>query len=96
VIGFALSVRIIILRTRKSAIVQIVNNQSLEAVAEEEIRVDINRVIGFALSVRIIILRTRKSAIVQIVNSQSLEAVAEEEIRVDVILVSLEVMKTPI
>ena len=95
-IGFVLSVKIIILRTRKSAIVQIVNSQSPEAVAEEEMGVDINRVIGFVLSVKIIILRTRKSAIVQIVNSQSPEAVAEEEIPVGVNLASLEVMKTPI
>ena len=42
VIGFVLSVKIIILRTRKSAIVQIVNSQSPEAVAEEEIPVGVN------------------------------------------------------
>jgi len=39
-IGFALSAIITILRTRKSAIVQIVNSQNQEVVAEEEILVD--------------------------------------------------------
>tara|TARA_A100001037_G_scaffold79412_1_gene71399 strand:- start:19389 stop:19583 length:195 start_codon:yes stop_codon:yes gene_type:complete len=42
-IGFALSAIITILRTRKSAIVQIVNSQNQEAVAEEEILVDANQ-----------------------------------------------------
>tara|TARA_B100000686_G_scaffold64626_1_gene69434 strand:+ start:2497 stop:2691 length:195 start_codon:yes stop_codon:yes gene_type:complete len=42
-IGFALSAIITILRTRKSAIVQIVNSQNQEAVEEEEILVDANQ-----------------------------------------------------
>ena len=94
-IGSVLSAKIIILRTRKSAIVQIVSSRSPEVEVEEEIHVDINQVIGSVLSAIITILQTRKSAIELVVSSQNQEVVVEE-ILVDINPVSQMVSKTPI